>query len=77
MTREAIPLVVPDAGTFARALGRALVARHADKPTPPATSSCSICSHAQPAAAATKACAPQRGCQASPPRSMPRRQPLP
>ena len=35
MTREAIPLVVPDAGTFARALGRALVERHADKPTPP------------------------------------------
>ncbi|MFO1412646.1 MAG: DUF2087 domain-containing protein [Burkholderiales bacterium] len=35
MTREAIPLVVPDAGTFARALGRALVARHADKPDPP------------------------------------------
>ena len=35
MTREAIPLVVPDVGTFARALGRALVERHADKPSPP------------------------------------------
>jgi hypothetical protein len=35
MTREAIPLVVPDAGTFARALGRALVERHAGKPAPP------------------------------------------
>ena len=35
MTREAIPLVVPDAGTFARALGRALVERHADKAAPP------------------------------------------
>jgi len=35
MTREAIPLVVPDTGTFARALGRALVERHADKPAPP------------------------------------------
>ena len=35
MTREAIPLVVPDVGTFARALGRALVARRAAKPAPP------------------------------------------
>ena len=35
MTREAIPLVVPDVGTFARALGRALVERHADKAAPP------------------------------------------
>ena len=35
MTREAIPLVVPDAGTFARALGRALVDRHATKSDPP------------------------------------------
>jgi hypothetical protein len=32
MTREAIPLVVPDVGAFARALGRSLVERHADKP---------------------------------------------
>ncbi len=35
MTREAIPLVVQNASTFARALGRALVLRHADKPAPP------------------------------------------
>jgi hypothetical protein len=35
MTREAIPLVVPDVGAFARALGRSLVARHSDKPEPP------------------------------------------
>jgi len=35
MTREAVPLVVPDIGTFARALGRSLVERHAVKSTPP------------------------------------------
>src|SRR3954447_22246279 len=35
MTREAIPLVVPDVGTFARALGRSLVERRADKSDPP------------------------------------------
>ena len=35
MTREAIPFVVPDVGTFARALGRSLSLRHADKHDPP------------------------------------------
>jgi hypothetical protein len=35
MTREAIPLVVPDVGAFSRALGRSLTERHADKPAPP------------------------------------------
>jgi hypothetical protein len=35
MTREAIPLVAPDVGAFARALGRSLAERHADKPDPP------------------------------------------
>jgi len=35
MTREAIPLVAPDIGAFARALGRSLAERHADKPEPP------------------------------------------
>ena len=35
MTREAIPLVVPDIGTFARALGRSLSERHAVKAAPP------------------------------------------
>lgn len=35
MTREAVPLLVPDAAMFARALGRALFARHADRPAPP------------------------------------------
>ena len=35
MTREAVPLVVPDIGTFARALGRSLVERHAVKSNPP------------------------------------------
>ena len=35
MTREAIPLVVPDVGSFARALGRSLEQRHVDKPDPP------------------------------------------
>jgi hypothetical protein len=35
MTREAIPLVAPDVGAFARALGRALVERQSGKPGPP------------------------------------------
>ena len=35
MTREAIPFAVPDVGTFARTLGRALGARHLAKPEPP------------------------------------------
>lgn len=35
MTREAVPLVAPDVGAFARALGRSLAVRHADKPEPP------------------------------------------
>jgi len=35
MTREAVPLVAPDVGAFARALGRSLIERHADKPAPP------------------------------------------
>jgi hypothetical protein len=35
MTREAIPLVVPDIGTYARALGRSLAERHTDNPAPP------------------------------------------
>jgi len=35
MTRDAVPLVVPDIGTFARALGRSLVERHTAKSTPP------------------------------------------
>jgi hypothetical protein len=35
MTREAIPLVVPDVGTFARALGRSLGERYSAKPAPP------------------------------------------
>ena len=35
MTREAIPLFVPDVATFTRALGRSLVERHAVKSTPP------------------------------------------
>jgi len=35
MTREAVPLLAPDVGAFARALGRSLAERHADKPAPP------------------------------------------
>ncbi len=35
MSREAIPLSVPDVSLFARALGRALAERHASKPVPP------------------------------------------
>jgi hypothetical protein len=35
MTREEIPLVVPDIGAFARALGRSLVERAGVKSTPP------------------------------------------
>ncbi len=35
MTRESTPLVVPDVGAFARALGRSLSERSADKPAPP------------------------------------------
>jgi hypothetical protein len=35
MTREAIPLVLPDVAVFARSLGRALEARHAARPAPP------------------------------------------
>lgn len=35
MTREAVPLVAPDVGAFARALGRSLAERHASKPVPP------------------------------------------
>ena len=35
MTREAIPLVVPDVGAFARALGRSLAERPSDQPAPP------------------------------------------
>ena len=35
MTREAIPLAVPDVGTFARSLGRALDLRSTSKPEPP------------------------------------------
>jgi hypothetical protein len=35
MTREAIPLFVPDVAAFARALGKSLDARQADKPSPP------------------------------------------
>ena len=35
MTREAIPLVLPDVAAFARALGNSLAAREADKPAPP------------------------------------------
>lgn len=35
MTRESLPFVVPDVGTFARALGRALGERHAANPQPP------------------------------------------
>ena len=35
MTREVVPLVVPDIGTFARALGRSLAERHAVKSTSP------------------------------------------
>ena len=35
MTREAIPLAVPDVGTFARALGRSLDARHTSQAAPP------------------------------------------
>jgi hypothetical protein len=75
MTREAIPLVVPDIGTFARALGRSLVERHADKPTTPATSSCSTCSPALPATAATRDCAPHHACRLRSPRWMPLRLP--
>jgi hypothetical protein len=35
MTRENVPLVVPDVGTFARAFGRSLAARQTDQPAPP------------------------------------------
>jgi hypothetical protein len=35
MTREAIPLVVRDLGTFTRALGRSLAERYTRKPEPP------------------------------------------
>ncbi len=35
MTRLALPLVAPDLSAFARALGRALKARHAERPEPP------------------------------------------
>ena len=35
MTREAIPLVLPDVAAFARVLGNSLAAREADKPAPP------------------------------------------
>lgn len=35
MSREAIPLVVPDVALFARALGRSLAERHASRTTPP------------------------------------------
>lgn len=35
MTREAIPLVLPDVAAFARALGRSLEERHAAKPDAP------------------------------------------
>jgi len=35
MTREAIPLVLPDVAAFARAFGHALEKRHAERPQPP------------------------------------------
>lgn len=35
MTRDAVPLIAPDVGAFARALGRSLAERHAAKPEPP------------------------------------------
>ena len=35
MTREAVPLVLPDVAVFARALGRSLLERQADKPEAP------------------------------------------
>jgi hypothetical protein len=35
MTREAIPLILPDVAVFTRSLGRALEARHAERPAPP------------------------------------------
>jgi hypothetical protein len=35
MSRLALPLVAPDLSAFARALGRALKARHAERPEPP------------------------------------------
>ena len=58
MTREAVLPLAPDVGAFARALGRSLVERHADRPAPPGhVELLNLLSRAA-ATAATKACAP-------------------